>query len=491
MVLVVGMIFASLNDTQMKQVMCVSRIKKLKNGRCRKMSNKKYAKVVTAIPGPKSKELLERRLSIVPPGISNNSQVFAKSAKGALVEDIDGNVFIDFAGAIGTLNVGHSHPKVVKAIQDQAAEFVHTSFNVMMYDSYIKLAEKVASIAPIHGDKQVAFFNSGAEAVENAVKFARKYTKRQGIITFTRGFHGRTLLTMTMTSKVKPYKFEFGPFAPEVYKAPYPYLFRRPEGMSEEQYNQDIITQFENFLLAEVAPETIAAIVMEPIQGEGGFIVPDVSFVQYIRDVCTKYGIVFVADEIQAGFSRTGKNFGIEHYGVEPDLMTISKSMGAGVPISGVIGRKEIMQSAAVGEIGGTYSGSPIGCQAALAVLEIMEEEKLNDRAVSIGQQVKSRMSKLAEKYEQIGDIRGLGAMVAVELVSSKNDKTPNKKAVNQIVEEANKRGLMLLSAGLYGNVIRFLMPLVITDEQLNEGLDIVEDAFSATFSSEKEEVAH
>lgn len=455
------------------------------------MSNKKYAKIVTAIPGPKSKELLERRLSIVPSGISNNSDVFAKSAKGALVEDIDGNVFIDFAGAIGTLNVGHAHPKVVKAIQDQAAQFVHTSFNVMMYSSYIELAERLAAIAPIKDEKQVAFFNSGAEAVENAVKFARKYTKRQGVITFTRGFHGRTLLTMSMTSKVKPYKFEFGPFAPEVYKAPYPYTFRRPEGMSEGQYSQYTIDQFEQFLLAEVAPETIAAIVMEPIQGEGGFVVPDQAFVQYIREVCTKYGIVFVSDEIQAGFSRTGKNFGIEHFDVEPDLMTISKSMGAGVPISGVIGKKEIMESAGVGEIGGTYSGSPLGCQAALAVLDIMEEEKLNDRANSIGKQVKERMNKLANQYDQVGDIRGLGAMVAVEIVNGKNDKTPNKKVVGQIVEEANKRGLLLLSAGLFGNVIRFLMPLVITDDQLSEGLDIVEEAFAVVLSSEKEGVAH
>ena len=455
------------------------------------MSNKKYAKIVTAIPGPKSKELLERRLSIVPSGISNNSDVFAKSAKGALVEDIDGNVFIDFAGAIGTLNVGHAHPKVVKAIQDQAAQFVHTSFNVMMYSSYIELAERLAAIAPIKDEKQVAFFNSGAEAVENAVKFARKYTKRQGVITFTRGFHGRTLLTMSMTSKVKPYKFEFGPFAPEVYKAPYPYTFRRPEGMSEGQYSQYTIAQFEQFLLAEVAPETIAAIVMEPIQGEGGFVVPDQAFVQYIREVCTKYGIVFVSDEIQAGFSRTGKNFGIEHFDVEPDLMTISKSMGAGVPISGVIGKKEIMESAGVGEIGGTYSGSPLGCQAALAVLDIMEEEKLNDRANSIGKQVKERMNKLANQYDQVGDIRGLGAMVAVEIVNGKNDKTPNKKVVGQIVEEANKRGLLLLSAGLFGNVIRFLMPLVITDDQLSEGLDIVEEAFAVVFSSKKEGVAH
>lgn len=457
------------------------------------MSNEKNVKLITSIPGPKSQALLDRRISAVPKGISNNCGVFAKSAKGALVEDIDGNVFIDFAGAIGTLNVGHSHPLVVQAIQEQAAQFVHTSFNVMMYDSYIELAERLAALAPVEGEKQVAFFNSGAEAVENAVKIARKYTKRQGIISFTRGFHGRTLLTMTMTmtSKVKPYKFDFGPFAPEVYKAPYPYEYRRPDGMSKEQYSQFMIEQFEQFLVAEVAPETIAAIVMEPVQGEGGFIVPDQAFVQYIRDVCTKYGILFVADEIQTGFARTGKHFAIEHFHVAPDLMTISKSMGAGVPISGLIGKKEIMQSAHVGEIGGTYSGSPLGCKAALAVLDIIEAENLNDRAEVIGQAIKTKMKDLATKFEQIGDVRGLGAMVAVEIVNGKNDQTPNKAAVNQIVAEANKRGLLLLSAGLYSNVIRFLMPLVITNEQLEEGLDIVGEAFKATFTNQKEGVTN
>ena len=446
------------------------------------MSKEKNVKLVTSIPGPKSQALLERRISVVPQGISNNCGVFAKSAKGALVEDIDGNVFIDFAGAIGTLNVGHSHPLVVQAIQEQAAQFIHTGFNVMMYDSYIELAERLAVLAPIEGEKQVAFFNSGAEAVENAVKIARKYTKRQGIISFTRGFHGRTLMTMSMTSKVKPYKFGFGPFAPEVYKAPYPYEYRRPEGMSKEQYHAFIIDQFEQFLTAEVAPETIAAIVMEPVQGEGGFIVPDQSFVQYIREVCNRFGIVFVADEIQTGFARTGKYFAMEHFNVTPDLVTVSKSMAAGVPISGLIGKKEIMQSANIGEIGGTYAGSPLGCKAALAVLDIIEAEKLNERAEVIGRAVRTKMKALAGEFGQIGDIRGLGAMVAVEIVNGRDDRTPNKAAVSGIVAEAHKRGILLLSAGLYSNVIRFLMPLVITDEQLAEGVGVLEDAFGVVF---------
>lgn len=443
---------------------------------------KKYVKLQTAIPGPKSKEILEQRNKYVPKGISNNCHSFVKNAQGALVEDVDGNVYIDFAGGIGTINVGHSHPKVVKAIQEQASQFIHTSFNVMMYESYINLAEKLAKLAPGDFDKQVAFFNSGAEAVENAVKIARKYTKRQGIISFTRGFHGRTLMTMTMTSKVKPYKFGFGPFAPEVYKAPYPYVYRRPEGMSEQQYSDMIIEQFEHFLLAEVAPETIAAVVMEPVQGEGGFVVPDTAFVKRVREICTQYGILFVADEIQTGFARTGKTFAIEHFDVVPDLMTISKSMGAGVPISGVIGRADIMDAVEVGEIGGTYSGNPLGCQAALAVLDIIESENLNDRAMKLGARVIEKMNLLANRFECIGDVRGLGAMCAMELVKDRQSKTPDKEGVSKIVKAAGERGLLLLSAGLQANVIRILMPLTITDDQLEEGLQIIEEAFEAVY---------
>ncbi|MFB3170696.1 4-aminobutyrate--2-oxoglutarate transaminase [Neobacillus sp. 179-C4.2 HS] len=443
---------------------------------------KKFVKIQTQIPGPKSEEMLERRKKYVPKGISNNCHSFVKKAHGSLVEDVDGNILIDFAGAIGTLNVGHTHPRVVRALQEQASQFIHTGFNVMMYESYINLAERLCQLAPGDFNKQAAFFNSGAEAVENAVKIARKYTKRQGIISFTRGFHGRTLMTMTMTSKVKPYKFGFGPFAPEVYKAPYPYVYRRPEGLSEQQYNEMIIDQFETFLLAEVAPETIAAVVMEPVQGEGGFIVPDKVFVQRVREICTQYGILFVADEIQTGFARTGKYFAIEHFGVEPDLITISKSMGAGVPISGVIGRAEIMDAADVGEIGGTYSGSPLGCRAALTVLDIIESENLNERAQKIGTIATEKMKELAERFDSIGDVRGLGAMCAMEIVKDRQSKTPDKEAVGKIVKAAGERGLMLLSAGLYGNVIRLLMPLTITDEQLEEGLQILEESFEAVY---------
>ncbi|MFT9848730.1 4-aminobutyrate--2-oxoglutarate transaminase [Aneurinibacillus sp. REN35] len=444
----------------------------------------KFANVKTELPGPKAKEILERRKQYVPKGISNGIPTFVEKAQGAILTDVDGNNFIDFAGAIGTINVGHCTPEVVEALHDQIDKYIHTGFNVMMYEPYIELAERLAKLAPGNHEKQVMFLNSGAEAVENAVKIARKYTKRQGVVVFSRGFHGRTLLTMSMTSKVKPYKYEFGPFAPEVYKAPYHYEYRRPEGMSAEQYDEFILQEFKTFLLGDAAPETIAAVVMEPVQGEGGFVVPSKKFVQGVAEICKQHGIVFVADEIQTGFSRTGKMFAVEHFDVVPDLMTISKSMGAGLPISGVIGRKEIMDAANPGELGGTYAGSPLGCRAALAVLDVIEKQNLNDKASVIGEKVMERFNSLAEKYDCIGDVRGLGAMCAMEFVKDRETKEPNKEIVSKIVDEANKRGLITLSAGLYSNVMRVLMPLVITDEQLEEGLNILEESVEAAVSA-------
>lgn len=445
-----------------------------------------YANIQTNIPGEKSKSLVERRENIVPRGVSNGIPAFAKSAQGALIKDVDGNTFIDFAGAIGVTNVGHCHPRVKEALHDQIEKYIHTGFNVIMSESYIELAERLASLAPGNHEKKVLLQNSGAEAVENAVKIARKYTKRQGIISFSRGFHGRTLMTMTMTSKVKPYKFEYGPFAPEVYKAPYPYLYRRPEGLSEEQYEDYVLEEFRNFFISEAAPEAIAAVVMEPVQGEGGFIVPGKRFVQGVYQICKEHGILFIADEIQTGFARTGRYFAIEHFDIVPDLITISKSMGAGVPISGVIGRKEIMDAANPGELGGTYSGSPLGCRAALAVLDIIEEEGLNKRGEEIGEIVMNKFRQLYGKFECIGDIRGLGAMCAMEIVKDRQTKEPAKELTNQIITEANKRGLLIISAGVYSNVLRLLMPIVITNEQLEEGLNILESAIEATFRASK-----
>ena len=433
----------------------------------------------------KGTEWLERRNEIIPRAITSGAQTFAEKAKGSTIIDIDGNEYIDFAGAIGTLNVGHGHPKVIKAIQEQAENFVHTGFNVMMYQSYIELAEKLASLAPGKHKKKVALFNSGAEAVENAVKIARKATGRKGIISFTRGFHGRTLMTMSMTSKVKPYKFEFGPFAPEVYRAQYPYPYRKPEALSDEQYNEMLLSQFQELLTTEITAENVAAVVLEPVQGEGGFIVPDKEFIQGIAQICQENDVLFIADEIQTGFGRCGSYFAVEQFDVIPDLITISKSMGAGVPISGVIGRADLMDASGPGELGGTYAGSPLGCQSALAVLEIIEEENLNERAKVIGGIIKQRMSKIQEQFKQIGEVRGLGAMCAVEVVEDPNTKTPDPVSVQKIIEEATQNGLLILKAGVYSNVIRFLTPLTISEEKLNEGLTILEDSMKKVWGNQ------
>lgn len=334
-------------------------------------------------------------------------------------------------------------------------------------------------ITPGNFEKKAALFNSGAEAVENAVKIARKYTNRQAVVSFTRGFHGRTNLTMGMTSKVKPYKFEFGPFAPEIYQAPYPYMYHKPECMTDEEYVDHVIKEFKDFFISTVAPETVACVVMEPVQGEGGFVIPPKKFVQAVREFCSEHGIVFVTDEIQTGFARTGTLFAIEQFDIEPDLITVSKSLAAGLPLSGVVGKKEILDAASPGELGGTYAGNPVACAAALAVIDVIEEENLTEKSESIGKRIEEKLVELAEIHSFIGDIRRLGSMVAVELVEDKKTKLPNKKATEKIVSYANNNGLLLLSAGIKGNVIRFLTPLVITDHELERGLAILEDAFN------------
>ncbi|MEW9677682.1 4-aminobutyrate--2-oxoglutarate transaminase [Lentibacillus sp. L22] len=425
-----------------------------------------------------TEELQAKRQQYIPRGVSNGNLNIAAYASGATVTDIEGKEWIDFAGAIGTLNVGHTHPKVTEAVKQQVDRFLHPGFNVMMYEGYINLAEKLCEITPGTFDKQAILLNSGAEAVENAVKAARRYTGRQAVVSFTRGFHGRTNMTMSMTSKVKPYKFGFGPFAPEVYQAPYPYTYHKPDTMTEEAYVDQKIAEFEDFFLSTVAPETVACVVMEPVQGEGGFVIPPKKFVQFVSDYCKEHGIVFVADEIQTGFGRTGKLFAIDHFDVVPDLITVSKSLAAGLPLSGVVGRNEILNAAEPGELGGTYAGSPVACAAALAVIDVMEEEQLSAKAETIGQKIEDKLNELKEKHAYIGEVRRLGAMVAAELVTDRTEKLPNKQKTSEIVKYANDNGLLLLSAGLKGNVIRFLAPLVITNEELNKGLDILEKAF-------------
>jgi 4-aminobutyrate aminotransferase/(S)-3-amino-2-methylpropionate transaminase len=440
---------------------------------------RRFIKLNTEIPGPNARALLERRVKNVPQGVSNTVPSFAEKGEGALLTDVDGNTFIDFAGAIGTLNAGHCPPKVVEALKKQLDKYIHPGFNVMMYEPYIQLAERLNQITPGSHAKKTFFLNSGAEAVENAVKIARKYTGRRAIISFDRGFHGRTLLAMSLTSKVKPYKFGFGPFAPDTYKMRYPYYYRAPYGITHEELDKQILVQLEEFFLSEVPAEDVAAIIMEPVQGEGGFVIPSKAFVQGVKNICEKYGILFIADEVQTGFGRTGKMFAMEHFEVVPDLMTMSKSIAAGLPISAVTGRAEIMDAANPGEIGGTYGGSPLGCVAALQVIEMMEEECLVDRANVIGEKILSRFQQMKETFNCIGDVRGLGAMCALEVVKDRQTKEPDKELTARIVQECYRQGVIILSAGLYGNVIRLLSPLVITDEQLEEGLEVMESVFS------------
>ncbi|MDP4083569.1 MAG: 4-aminobutyrate--2-oxoglutarate transaminase [Bacillota bacterium] len=430
----------------------------------------------TELPGPKARELLSRKEQAVPKGPFNTIQTFAVKGEGALIIDIDGNTFIDFAGAIGTLNAGHCPPRVVKALHRQIDSYLHPSFHVMMYAPYIALAEALNHITPGTHQKKTFFLNSGAEAVENAVKIARKYTGRKGIISFERGFHGRTYMAMSLTSKVKPYKYEFGPFVPDTYKYPYPYYYRT-DFSNSEQLDIALLKGFKTFFQSEVPPEEIAAIILEPVQGEGGFVIPSTRFVQGIKEICEENGILFIADEIQTGFGRTGKMFAIEHFNIVPDVMTMSKSIAAGLPISAVTGRAEIMDSANVGEIGGTYGGSPLGCVAALEVLKTIEEDGLLKRANVIGKVFQERFKILKNRVPQIGDVRSLGAMCAIEFVKDPISKEPHKELVNEILNTAHKNGLVIMSAGLYGNVIRLLTPLVITDKQLNEGISVLEKA--------------
>ncbi|PFM63691.1 4-aminobutyrate--2-oxoglutarate transaminase [Bacillus cereus] len=427
----------------------------------------------------KSSILHERRKNAVPEGPYNITELYVQSAKGAIITDVDGNELIDFAGGIGMQNVGHCHPKVVKAIQDQVESSIHSCFHVAPYESYIALAERLNELTPGDFKKKAMFANSGAEAVENAVKIARKATGRSAIVSFERAYHGRTLMTMSLTSKVKPYKHGFGPFAPEVYKLPYPYYYRADEGLTQEEVDAQILAYFERFMLEEVASDNIAAIILEPLQGEGGFIVPTITFMRGVRNICDKYGIVMIADEIQTGFARTGSLFAMDHFGVAPDLMTFSKSIAAGMPLSAITGRADLMDASGPGQLGGTFSGSPVACAAALAVLDVIEEENLVQRAIEIGERMMEVFNSWKDKYEVIGDVRGIGAMTAIELVKDKETKEPATEEVKAIMKETHSKGVITISAGIYSNVLRFLPPLVITDEQLEEGLTIIEAAIA------------
>jgi 4-aminobutyrate aminotransferase / (S)-3-amino-2-methylpropionate transaminase / 5-aminovalerate transaminase len=434
------------------------------------MATTRAIELRTEIPGPRSREILERKDRVIADPLSIFLPVVVAEGRGATLTDVDGNTFIDFTGGVGCLNVGHSHPRLVEAAQEQLTKFSHTDFTIVPYEVYVTLAERLLLLAPFRSPAKAAFFNAGTEAVENAIKFARSYTKRPAVIAFEGAFHGRTLLSMTMTSKTHPYKAGLGPFAPEVYRVPFAQDYRGPD-------TRTALAALERALVTQVAAEQVAAIVIEPVQGEGGFVVAPRDFMTGVRRICDEHGIVLVVDEVQTGFGRTGKMFAIEHYGIEPDLLVIAKSIAGGLPLSGVLGKAEIMDAPPDSAIGGTYVGNPVAQAAALAVLDIFEEEGLVERAQQIGERIRERMVSWQDRFEQIGDVRGLGAMLALELVESRETKEPNPKLATAIVEAAAARGLLLLKSGIYSNCIRVLCPLVVTDAELDEALDVWEDA--------------
>ena len=439
-----------------------------------------------SLPGPKAKKIIERRKEAVPSAIKCVYPVAIERGEGAVIKDVDGNKFLDWIGGVGVLNVGFSHPEIIEEVKKQSEKYFHGMFNIVTHEGYVKLAEKLNEIVPVKGDKKKTYFaNSGAEADENAIKVAKAFTKRPNIICFSGAFHGRTNLTMAMTSK-KAYAKGLGPFPEGVYRAEFPYLYRKPKGMSDneaiEYYINSIYKVFE-----ECSPaEYIAAIVVEPVQGEGGFIPAPIEWVKAVRKICDDNGILLIADEVQSGFCRTGRMFASEYWkeeGVMPDILATAKSIGAGLPLSAIVTREEIMESVLGGTIGGTYCGNPLACAAAIKTIEIMERDNFAKRSLEIGEKVQKRYREWMEKYDVIGDVRGLGGMIGMEFVTDKESKNPNTAIVSEIIEEAVQNGLMLESSGTCGQVIRFLAPLIMTDEQLEEGLKIFERAIEK-FSS-------
>jgi 4-aminobutyrate aminotransferase/(S)-3-amino-2-methylpropionate transaminase len=431
----------------------------------------------TEIPGPRSREIVERKERIVAEPLSLVHPVVVAEGRGATLTDIDGNTFIDLTGGVGCLNVGHSHPRVVEAAQEQLARFAHTDFTIVPYESYVELAERLVAVSPFAGPAKAAFFNAGTEALENSIKFARSFTRRPAVIVFEGAFHGRTLLAMTMTSKTHPYKAGLGPFAPEVYRVPFPHSYRGPDAA-------EALEALERAFLTRVAPESVAAIVMETVLGEGGFVAAPTDFVQGVRRICDEHGIAFVVDEVQTGYGRTGKMWAIEHHGVEPDLLAVAKSIAAGLPLSAVVGKAEIMDAPPDSAIGGTYVGNPVAQAAALAVLDVFEEEGLVERAAALGETIRARMESWQERFEGIGDVRGLGAMLAIELVKDRDSKEPDADAATAVIEAAAQQGVLLLKSGIYSNCIRVLTPLVITHAELDEALRVWEQALEAVLSA-------
>ena len=444
------------------------------------MLREELPKIITdTLPGPKASEIIERRKKATPSAIRCVYPCVIKRGEGAMIEDVDGNYFLDWVGGVGVLNMGYSKPEVVEAVTEQAQRFFHSMFNITTHEGYVALAEKMNEIAPVKGEVKKTFFtNSGAEADENAVKIAKAFTKRPNIIVFTGAFHGRTALTMAMTSK-KSYAVGMGPFPDGVYRAPYPYLYRKPEGMREEEAINFYLKKL-NDVFEEASPaEYVAAIVLEPLQGEGGFIPAPIEWVKAVRKICDEKGIMLVVDEVQSGFCRTGKMFASCYWaeaGCAPDILATAKSIAAGVPLSAIVAREEIMESVPGGVIGGTFGGNALACASALKVIDIMEKEDFAGKAMTIGNKLRDRFNGLKEELPVIGDIRGLGAMIGIEFVKDPVTKEPNTELVTKLVQYCANHGLLIENAGTYLNVVRFLAPLVITDEQLEAGMKILED---------------
>jgi 4-aminobutyrate aminotransferase / (S)-3-amino-2-methylpropionate transaminase / 5-aminovalerate transaminase len=438
----------------------------------------------TEIPGPKSRALMARREAAVPRGPYNTTPIFASRAEGATIEDVDGNRYLDFAGGIGCLNIGHSEPRVIAAIQNQLEKHLHLCFAVTPYESYIALAEKLNGLAPGKFPKKTILLNTGAEAVENAVKIARAYTKRPAVICFEDAFHGRTMMAMSLTSKTHPYKAGFEPFASDVYRIPFAYGYRSDSGATAETFAQHL----ENAFKRQVAPESVAAVIAEPVLGEGGFVIPPDGYFKRVHEICRKHGILFIADEVQSGFARTGKWFASEHFGVEPDLITMAKSLGGGMPIAAVTGRAEVMDAPGAGGLGGTFCGHPASCAAALAAIETIEKDGLLARSTALGKRFEQRASSWKRKWALVGDVRGLGGMCAIELVRNASTREPADSETKEIAHYCYENGVITITAGTFNNVIRILVPLVVTDAQFDEGLDVIEAAIASV--AERKQVA-
>ncbi|MFA9466373.1 MAG: aspartate aminotransferase family protein [Velocimicrobium sp.] len=451
----------------------------------------KYAlpKINTPLPGPKASAIIKRREQAMPNAIKCGYPCVISRGEGAMLEDVDGNIFLDWVGGVGVLNIGYSHKELIEAVKEQSEKYFHAMMNIVTHEGYIRLAEKMNAIVPVKGEKKKTMFaNSGAEADENAVKIAKSYTKRPNIIVFSGAFHGRTLLAASMTSK-KAYASGIGPFPDGVYRAEFPYLYRGPKGYSMEEaiayYIEKLYKVFE-----EASPaEYVAAIVLEPVQGEGGFVPAPIEWVKAVRKICDEFGILLIADEVQTGFARSGRMFVSNYWkeaGCAPDIITTAKSIAGGLPLSAVTAGEEIFDKVKPGIIGGTYGGNPLACASALKVIEVIEREHLCERSLEIAEICMNRFNTWREEFEEVGDVRGIGCMMGIEFVTDKQSKKPNAKLVSQVVEFAAKQGLLVESAGIYSNVIRFLCPLVVTNEQLECGLQILEESIKVCRVREK-----